>query len=148
MLKHSTLLSSLGLAASLCGVALPSTAASLPAVQHAGNITFVTGGIGLDESTAFKSAMKEWPLTLLFAERIGQRAEYVANVQVEVSDLKGHTAIDTTSQGPFMLANVQPGSYKVAATLDGKTLRQVVAVTQGKAAKATFLWPEHAGEQP
>jgi hypothetical protein len=102
MLKHSTLLSSLGLAASLCGVALPSTAASLPAVQHAGNIAFVTGGIGLDESTAFKSAMKEWPLTLLFAERIGQRAEYVANVQVEVSDLKGHTAIDTTWQRHWM----------------------------------------------
>lgn len=134
-----------GLAASLVGASFSCTAADLPAVQHTGNNTFITGGIGLDESTAIKGAMKDWPLSVLFVQKDGAQAEYVANVRVKVSDHKGHTAIATESQGPYMLANVQPGAYRVEATLDNKTLQQDVEIKQGKPVKLTFLWPAQAG---
>jgi hypothetical protein len=143
--QHSkTLVSSIGLVVSLSAAAWPSAAASLPAVQHAGSNTFMTGGIGLDESNALKAAMKHWPLTMLFAENAGKRAEYVANVRVEVTGPKGQTAIETVTQGPYLLADLRPGAYQVAATLDHKTLHRVVAVKPGKPVEVTFVWPAHA----
>jgi Carboxypeptidase regulatory-like domain len=142
MFTHSKpFLTSISLAASLFGAAFPGMAADLPTVQHAGNNTFITGGIGLDESSAIKSAMKDWPLTVLFVQKDGTRAEYVADVRVKVTDQKGRTAIATKSQGPYMLANVQPGTYKVEATLDNRALQQNVEVKQGKPMRLTFLWP-------
>lgn len=146
MFKHSkSFLTSIGLATSLCGVVFPSIAADLPALHHAGKNTFITGGIGLDESLAMKSAMKDWPLTVLFVQKDGAHAEYVADVRVKVTDQKGRTAIATESQGPYMLANVQPGAYKLEATLDNKTLQQDVEIKQGKPMKITFLWPAQIG---
>ena len=146
MFKRSKyLLSSMGLASVLYAVALPGAAANLPAVQHYAGNTFITGGIGLDESTAMRGEMKNWPLAMLFAQKQGQGAEYVADVHVVLTDHKGHAAIDAVSQGPFMLASVQPGTYQLAATLGNKTLHQTVNVKKDKSAKVSFIWPVGTG---
>jgi hypothetical protein len=127
------------------GATFASAQSNLPPVQNSASNTFLTGGIGLDESTAIKGAMNDWPLSLQFAEMGGQRAQYVADVQVLVTDSKGHIAIQSRSDGPFMLANVPPGIYKIAATLAGKTLHQTVEVKSGKPSRITFLWPATNG---
>jgi hypothetical protein len=44
-----------------CQLAMSSTTA-LPAAQHAGPVTFVSGGVGLDESQALKETMHNYPL--------------------------------------------------------------------------------------
>lgn len=136
---------SVGLASSLVGASFSCAAADLLAAHHTGSNTFITGGIGLDESIAIKGAMKDWPLAVLFVQKEGAHAEYVADVRVRVTDKKGHTAIATDSRGPYMLANVQPGAYRVEATLDNKTLQQDVEIKRGKSVKLTFLWPALAG---
>lgn len=130
----------------LAGANFANAASMLPPVQHSGVNTFVTGGIGLDESTAFKSAMKDWPLSMQFAEKDGQRAHYVADVQVVVLDAKGQVAIKAKSDGPFMLVKIPVGVYKIDATLAGKTLHQQVEIKEGQPAKVTFLWPAGTGE--
>jgi len=144
MLHHSNkLLIFIGLATALCVAASSSAGASLPDPQQFGRGSFITGGIGLDESTAMKQAMKDWPIAMLFAEKDGQRADYVADVRVAVTDAKGMPVIETVTQGPFLLANEPPGTYRVAATLENKTLRQVVEVKSGKPVRLSFLWPAH-----
>jgi len=95
--SSKSFLISVGLLTSLVGAAVQSKAANLPVAHHAGSNTFITGGIGLDESIAFKGALKDWPLALLFVQKDGARAEYVADVMVKVSDHNGHTAITTES---------------------------------------------------
>lgn len=80
--------------------------------------------IGLDESTAFKSAMKDWPLSMKFAEKHGQRAHYVADVQVVVTDAKGQVAVKAKSYGPFMLTKIPVVVFTLEATLAGKTLHK------------------------
>lgn len=142
MFKHSHIsLTSMGLAAALCAAAFASAAADLPDTQQAAGGSFITGGIGLDESTAMKAAMKDWPIAMQFAQKDGQHADYVADVKVAVSDVRGNTAIEAVTQGPFLLANVLPGTYRVEATLDNKTLHQVVAVRKDRPVRLTFLWP-------
>jgi hypothetical protein len=126
--------------------AAPSRAASLPPVQMSGDVEYLSGGIGKDESTAIEAEGRQWPLTLEFALRENQHDVFTADVKVLVRDAKGRTALETESEGPFLLARLAPGPYLVEATLADKTLRQRVVVKQGQSAKAVFVWPAGTGE--
>lgn len=130
----------------MLGANLVQAATNLPPIHRSGRIEYLTGGIGLDESTAIQSASKEWPLTLEFAIRDKKSADFAADVNVVVSDTHHHPELKVTSGGPFLLAKVKPGKYTVAATLAGKTLHKQVVVTTGMPTKVEFLWPTGTGE--
>jgi hypothetical protein len=121
-------------------------ATTLPPVQRAGSVEYSSGGVGLDQSTAFERATKQWPLTLEFAIKDRQRADFAANVGVVVRDANGHTELQTVSSGPFLLARLTPGHYTVDATLDGKTLHEHVVISHGRPAKAVIVWPTGTDE--
>lgn len=128
------------------GGAMAQTGPTLPPVQKSGQVEYLSGGIGKDEATAIESASKRWPLTLEFAVKDKQRADFVAAVNLVVRDAKGRTALQTTSDGPFLLAKVPAGHYTVDATLAGKTLHKQVSVKHAQPAKVVFLWPAGTGE--
>lgn len=117
------------------------SAAMLPPVHQQGAVQYLSGGIGQGQSTALQAASTNWPLTLEFAVNAKPRAEYAANVNVVVHDAKGQVALETKSDGPFMLVRTEPGRYTIDATLQGKTLHESVTIKQGAPAKALFLWP-------
>lgn len=114
--------------------------AQLPAAQHYNQIEYVNGGIGIDESTAFKDAMSQFPLALTFAEKLGDMAEYVSNVQVVIRDKKGDTIFQVDSSGPYLLVKLPAGSYNVSATYKNKTLSQTANVGAEGSTRAVFEW--------
>ena len=130
----------------MLGATLAHAASNLPPIHQSGRIEYLTGGVGHDESTAIQSASKEWPLTLEFAIKDKSRADFAADVKVEISDTHRHTELKVTSDGPFLLAKVKPGTYKVSATLAGKALHKQVVVKTGVPTKVEFLWPTGTGE--
>ncbi|HEY8905023.1 MAG TPA: hypothetical protein VIM63_03190 [Rhodoferax sp.] len=121
-------------------------ATDLPPVQRTGSIDYVTGGVGQNESSAIERASHSWPLTLEFAVKDKQHADFVSGVRVQIRDAGQHVALKVTSDGPFVLAKLQPGRYVVDASLDGKTLHEKVVVASGHPAKAVFVWPTGTGE--
>jgi len=134
------------LGALMMGGAVAQTAIALPPVHKSGDVEYLSGGIGKDESTAIERASKQWPLTLEFAVKGKQRDVFAADVKVVVHDAKGHAALEATSDGPFLLAKLAPGPYVVDATLAGKTLHEKVVVKHGQPTKVVFLWPAGTGE--
>jgi hypothetical protein len=59
----------------------------LPAVHKAGDVEYLSGGVGSSELAAVKKAAPQWPLALEFAAKDETGvAAYVANVQVVISD--------------------------------------------------------------
>ena len=82
-MPHYHWLPALALAA---GLASTGAIAQTPATQTAGAVQYRCGGIGVDESSAMRAAMKDYPLSLLFAQRDGA---YLANVAVEVGSGEG-----------------------------------------------------------
>ncbi|WP_394789361.1 hypothetical protein [Rhodoferax sp.] len=141
----------------MCAAALASLAlaigqahadGALPPVQHSGPVAYLSGGVGSAESSAIQDASKHWPLTLEFAIKTPQGAEYAADVDVQLTDAKGQTALATRSQGPFLLAQLAPGAYRVDATLAGKTLHQQLSIIAGQPAKAVLLWPAGTDKAP
>ncbi|KQR55588.1 hypothetical protein [Acidovorax sp. Leaf160] len=114
-------------AESAAGTAAP---AAIPAAQKQGGLEYRCGGIGIDESTAMRAAMKDHPLSLLFAAPGGA---YQADVQVAVQPEGGNAGqpMRFTANGPICLVNLPAGKYAVEATAAGKTQRQSVTVGMG-----------------
>jgi hypothetical protein len=118
-------------------VAQAAQESALPAAAQQGDVQFLSGGVGLDESHAIKSAAAHWPLSLEF---IGGQRDFVADVDVKITDAKGNLVLTTTSQGPYMLVRLKPGRYSVAATYGGSEKKQSVSVSQTGHARLHFSW--------
>ncbi|CAG9270589.1 carboxypeptidase-like regulatory domain-containing protein [Paraburkholderia unamae] len=109
----------------------------MPQVQQQGDVSFVSGGVGLDESKALLGAQHDWPLSLRFTQRSG---EYVADVRVQITDSHGASVLDTTSRGPYMLVKVRPGRYNVHVSHAGVDKTSAVTVGSNGSARASFIW--------
>ena len=129
------------LAASLHGAVLAQAEGALPPVQKSGAVEYLTGGVGLDESTAIKSASGQWPLSLVFSVQADARAQFASDVKLEIRDAKGALALDVTASGPYLLARLAPGGYSLRATLAGKTLERKLRIKAGSSARVELVWP-------
>ncbi|KQM78395.1 hypothetical protein [Xylophilus sp. Leaf220] len=112
-------------AATCLVLAAPLAFAQVPALQGQGAVRHVCGGIGSDESTAFRAAMKDHPLSLLFARASG---DYLADVQVDVQDAQGKSVLSTKAAGPVCLVDLPKGTYTVHASAGSGHKVQTVTV--------------------
>jgi len=108
-------------------------------VTSQGSVSFVSGGVGEDQSQTFKSMARDYPLELMFVTK-GSPNRYLADVKVQIKDKSGNVVLDTTSNGPFLLAKVPPGKYTITAESEGGVKRQTVQVGGGKTQRAVFVW--------
>jgi hypothetical protein len=116
--------------------------ASLPLATTTGNVSYLSGGIGIDESTAMKQAASKYSLELVFSAKAGAAAAYLADVHVKVSDRSGKAVIDTVANGPYLLANLPNGNYRVEAISKDVTKTANVTVTKGSHKRVVFSWSE------
>ncbi|HYL88563.1 MAG TPA: carboxypeptidase regulatory-like domain-containing protein [Burkholderiales bacterium] len=120
-------------------LALPVLADTLPQSRTEHGITYMSGGIGSDESAAMKAEAKNYPLSLVFSA--GRHDAYLADVPVTIKDRSGKTLLDTVSSGPLMLLKVPAGKYTIVATRDGKALHRTVLVKAKGDRQVLFHWP-------
>ncbi|MFM0021556.1 carboxypeptidase regulatory-like domain-containing protein [Paraburkholderia azotifigens] len=116
-------------------------ATNLPQLHQQGEVTYLSGGVGGDQSAALKDAMHDYPLVLEFTGATRQGNEYLADIPVHIADMHGKTLLNATSHGPFMLASLPDGRYKITARHDGKTQQRVVDVNASGHVRAMFVWP-------
>lgn len=131
-----------------CGVLPLANASDLPTVQQQGGIEYLSGGIGLEESTAIDAESRKWPLTLLFSAKRWQRSVYTADAKVSLRDGHSKLLLQMQADGPFLLLRLVPGTYVVEATLNGKVLQQRIVLKKGEPARVVFVWPEVPTDEP
>lgn len=125
----------------------PASAALLPTVRTSGQTPYLTGGIGQDESQVIKAESRHWPLTLEFAVRVPQgRAQFAADVDVQIRDAAGQEVLKARSEGPFLLAKLAPGHYTVHATLAGQSQHKPVQIEKDKPLRLLISWPPGNGQ--
>lgn len=128
------------LAAGLLGSTLlaPVTSANSDEnVQSIGNVSYVSGGVGTDSIDRLSSLAKDFNLKLVFALKSGA---YVSDVKVTIADAAGKSVLDTTSEGPWLLAKLPLGNYQVTATFAGNAVTRKVAVDAAKLKILDFRW--------
>ncbi len=125
-------------AANLALVGAAFAAEGLPPAQTFGGVSYLSGGIGLDESEAIKSAEKDFALSLLFVQT--KRGEYLSGVKVGITDKAGKTVLEAVADGPMLLATLPAGEYKLSAENEGNTMVKTVRVTGKGVVRAVFVW--------
>ena len=125
---------------SAAGPALSAETSSLPPIQVQGVVSYISGGIGEDEAAAFKHAGATYPLEMLFAQKARPRDEFLADVRVTVRDRSDNSLLETTAEGPFLLAKLPAGKYKIDAEYRGERKHQSVEIRPGTHRRAVFVW--------
>jgi hypothetical protein len=108
------------------------------AAKASSNVPAISGGVSLNARDNLRSQERDANVKLVFALNTGN---YVSDVQVKVTDSKGNVVIDDVSNGPWVLAKLQPGTYTATATYNGKTVTQKITAGKSGLRTAQFRWP-------
>jgi len=100
-------------------------------------ITYLSGGVGLDERETLSHIGQDYDLKLGFAEKAGN---YLSDVKVRIKDAGSNTILEAVSQGPWFFAKLPAGKYTILATMKGETRQQVVRVTTRGQTALYFYW--------
>ena len=109
----------------------------MPQIQREGDVAYVSGGVGSDESAALKRAEHQWPLALRFT---GPGADYLADVHVRIVGANNDEVLKADSRGPYMLVKLPPGHYAVHARYKDAEQTRRVDVGKAPGARADFHW--------
>lgn len=131
-------------AAGLFAAAAAAEDPALPPLQHSGDIGYISGGIGVEESRAMKAEAGRHPLSLTFVSRIDGRDSYSAPEQVTILKADGAPVLDLKPDGPFLLVDLPPGKYRISAGSAQRSRTQTVEITRGGHQRLVFNVPEAA----
>lgn len=111
-----------------------------------GDITYVSGGIGQSDATAMRDLAKDYPLEIVFIQKLGQREELLAEVKLQLLDKQGKILLDVSTDGPYLLANLPSGRYMLVAEYNNVIKKRWVQVTDSthkkiNHKKVVFWWP-------
>jgi hypothetical protein len=106
-------------------------------LQTAGNVPYVSGGIGIDAINRLDTMTGQFNVKLVFAFRSG---EYLSDVKVTIIDAAGKTIMDTMSDGPWFLTKLRPGQYQIVASFAGQSERRTIAVGAARLNTVDFRW--------
>jgi hypothetical protein len=108
--------------------------------QTQGEITFVSGGVGVEELNAIQAIRSDYNLSLLFSAQ--GTGEYLSDVKVNIKDSSGNTLLETVSDGPMLFARLKPGRYTVTADLEGLVAHKKASIVGNKRTSLTFILPQ------
>jgi hypothetical protein len=118
-------------------------AAGVATDKGAGEVVYIAGGIGNAEQVQLAAREKEFNLKVVFTLIEGN---YLADVNVAVTDAKGRKVIEHLAGGPLFLAALPAGEYQVAATFRGKTVNRKIRVAANRLRTEYFRWPANRDE--
>ena len=100
-------------------------------------VPYISGGAGADSREELLAKEKEFNLKIVAADKSG---DYLAGVKVVIESAKKSQVLDTTMEGPILLAKLLPGAYTIRASSDGQTLTRTVTVAAQGLRQVDFRW--------
>ncbi len=91
-------------------------------------VPVLTGGVGESSQEAITEAQQDYNLKVVFT---GERGMYLSDVAVSLRNKDGLEVIRGVTQGPFLLAELEPGTYTLEAQIGQFNKQQTITV--GKA---------------
>jgi hypothetical protein len=115
-----------------------------PVVQQSGNISYVTGGVGLEERAALAQQTSDFNLKVVNAV---PGRPFVADVDIAVKDSRGQELLRTTTDGPWLLAKLPAGRYTIHASDGNRTQTRTVQLGQSQR-EVMLRWPDTSTPTP
>ena len=137
--SRRTTLSALAAALLLGAATLPARAQDeLILLETARSTTYVNGGVGKEEEAHMRKIAKDWPLRMIFSER--KDNEFVADVNLFVTDHRGAPVLTLNNTGPMTYAMLPAGKYCITATFHGIAESRDVTLDGKQGKDVYFHW--------
>jgi hypothetical protein len=111
-----------------------------PKTQMQGEIAYITGGVGEEESAAIRGDAKNWPLMIDFSQNLENRDVWISQVDLRIQDIKGNSILVATTDGPLLLVRLQSGNYVLMATYEGVTKTQKMQIIDSNLLRVSLNW--------
>lgn len=121
----------IGIAGTVAGAAEGKTAQGRP---------YASGGIGVDERDEMHRRRADFALRVVTAAK-GSGA-YLSGAEVKITDQTGKRILELMLDGPWLLADLTPGSYKVEVVYGGRTERKSATIRPGERRELMFYFEE------
>jgi hypothetical protein len=114
--------------------------AQVPEAQRSQGISYITGGVGEEESTAILAEAKQWPLLLELSQLENGRGVWIFGSQIKIANAKGAMIFDAKADGPYMLVNLDAGDYVIQASYQGVEQKRAISIKAGQPQKISIFW--------
>jgi hypothetical protein len=104
---------------------------------RAADVPYISGGAGVDAREELLAKEKEYNLKIIAADKSG---DYLAGVKVVIESARKEQVLDTTMEGPILLAKLAPGTYTIRVTSDGQMLTRTVTIPAQGLRQVDFRW--------
>lgn len=108
----------------------------LPDVQQQGEIYYITGGIGDEETSAMQSERGDYNLQIMNADKQGHFSGYP---HIIITDTQ-HNELLNADSGPLLYTNLPNGRYTVEGSSMGQTKSQNIIISNNKTSRIRFVW--------
>lgn len=114
--------------------------AQIPATQHANGISYITGGVGEEESLAIVAEAKQWPLFLELSQLENGRGVWIFGANIKILNSKQQVVFEAQAEGPYMLINLDAGDYSIEASYQGVVQKRAISVKANTPLKVSIFW--------
>lgn len=106
-------------------------------------VKFITGGVGAESMAQINAEEANYNFKLMMVR--SKSGEYLSKVNVVITDAAGNTQLQTITEGPVLLAQLEPGRYIVTATdVHKHSITKNLDIKKSKT-EETFRFPEPEG---
>jgi len=114
--------------------------AQIPPTQSSQGVSYITGGVGEEESTAILAEAKQWPLLLELSQIENGRGVWIFGSQIKILNTKNAVIFDAKADGPYMLINLTAGDYAIQASYQGVEQKKAISIKSGPVQKVSIFW--------
>lgn len=115
------------------------TWAQIPSTQHSNGISYISGGVGEEETTILAEA-KQWPLLLELSQIENGRGVWIFGVRIKILNGKKQLLFDAQADGPYMLINLDAGEYVIDASYQGVSQQRFISIKANSSQKISLFW--------
>ena len=114
--------------------------AQIPDTQSSLGISYISGGVGEEESKSMLVEAKQWPLMLELSQLKSGRGIWIFGAAIKILNTKQKLIFDTQAEGPYILINLNAGDYLIEATYEGVVQKRAIHIKSDEPQKISIFW--------
>ena len=112
----------------------------IPDTQYSQGISYISGGVGEEESKAILAEAKQWPLLLELSQLENGRGIWIFGAKIKILNSQNKVMFDAQADGPYILVNLNAGQYQIEASYQGVTQKRAVSIQASAPQKLAIFW--------
>lgn len=116
------------------------TFAQIPDTQYSQGISYISGGVGEEESQAILAEAKQWPVLLELSQLENGRGAWIFGAKIKILNSKNQVIFDAQADGPYILINLATGQYQIEASYQGVVQKKSLSIQASAPQKLAIFW--------